>query len=492
MSSRKSHHEKLFSEYSKNQEKMFGAQTKLRQLTVLFAGCAVLYIILKVKQWRAQVPRNDHLIVDAVVVEIVEDDYAGAWAGPAGTLLIVLGVAMALVKLGFTATPAPMAAPRRQLQPAVDVLKHADKTERESILSLRKSDSTLAQPVTSASHLPSLAGGVGFQASPSLPIIGPPSNTSAALTGLRVQFADNTDRSGGPRQQPVVETELAKLGVTSLDRAIAGVKEWISVTCRSVVDDIAAVNHWFVERHRANFDCSHTLQELVPNSLAVAPQAPAGFGVMPAAQPAQPQFVTKAKELGNWRLAMLAQRFAGDEYDVAQQVELRLQLELLLDPSGTFLTSARPPPAELQERQQYVVQRLRTFASQRSLSSFRNDRGDAATWREGYPTDSQLLVHMLKLRFKPLEERIRLPHQPASSRSHDDLAIMLGSSGEPYFYVKYSLGSRTQTFQTRPGQDSLFEAFVFLIALVKHHHGGCFGNIDALDLNSLGLGRIIK
>ena len=483
MASRVSHHYKLFAEESQRREKEFGSQTKVRQLSVAFAFCGVLYAILKLKQWRAT-PKHEHVIVDSVIVEIVEDDNAGAWAGPAGALLLFIAVAIAVIKFRHSTAPQTAKASGglfneiEQFQGRKDVLQYAEASRASLALSKQNPQLRLNQTaplVTGIEQTTPLFYG-GPQGGP----------TNGGLGGLRVQYVE-PDRGGlgGQKHQPVVVTEMAKLGVLNAERSIAAAKEWLSALCRSIIEDITACNHWFVEKNMSNFDCQHSLDEIFQDPRVAPPTT--GFGAAAAPAPK----VTKAQALLGLRAQHMAQPCVADSYDVTQQVELRMAVEQLLDTTTTFLMPSRPSPSELQERQQYVMSRLRTFASQRSLQGFRNDRGDPTIWREGYPTDSQLLAHVLKHRHKSLEEHIRLPHQPPG-RGGDDLAIILGSSGEPYFYVKHSVGSRTQTFQTRPGQDSLFEAFVFLVAIVKVHHNGCFGSIDSLDLAALGLARIVS
>lgn len=449
---------------------MFGVQAKLLQLSFIFAVCAALYIVLKVKQWRATLPRNEHLIVDAVLVEIVEDDAAGAWASPVGALVVALASAMVLVKMGYTRTGAQSPEPRRHQQFDADALKHVATSaeEPESGLALKEAprapkdaDQRDKFPGQAAHKLWDAATGVQKTASLS------------RLSAMRVQFAEPGDRSTGPRPQVAV-TDLAKLGVSNVERAMYAARECVSAKCRSMVQEMDKVNGWLTKENAMHFDCSHTLQAEFGKVVSEKPAT--GFGVL--AQPQQVKTISKAERLANWRLEMLSQMrlnidgqpvatpYGVNVYDAAQHVELRQQLELQLDPSSTFLMSSVPLPSELQERQQYIVERIRTFATQRSLASFSNDRGDAMTWREGYPTDSQLIVHILKLRVEKLKDRVRLAHHlPARSRNQDDHAIMIGSSGEPYFFVKHTLGSVTQNFQTRPGQDSLFEALVFVVAI---------------------------
>jgi hypothetical protein len=467
-------------EYSNIQEQRFGSQTKLRQLTVVCALLSALYAILKAKQWRAQIPLNEHITVDGVVVEIIEDDNAAAWTGPAGSLLLLVLAAMICVKLRLglpRRTETPKLPPKPQHLP-VDALKEAAASPERELARLKRVPWMTVPDIrsdavesNSAEYYESSRAGAALSA------------------GFRVQMAS---LQAAP-QLPVMESELDKLGVSNVESAIAAVKDMVVQTCRTITNEISAVNDWFAKRGRADLDCNNTLQAVskaraVPTSMMSPLPVMGGFGAPLQPQQAPPR-VTKKEELNNWKLSVLSQlQRVDDPYDVPGYVERRLRLEILLDTCGTFLSSSRLQPDELQELQQYVAQRLQTFAApHRALVTFRNDRGDSTTWREGFPTDSQLLAHVLRLFFKCLEERIRLPHQVYSTRGHDDLTIVLGSSGEPYFYVKCTLGARTQTFKTRQGPDSFFEAFVYLVALGRKN-----GNMDAADIKCLSLDKIFK
>ncbi|EKG06416.1 hypothetical protein TCSYLVIO_002480 [Trypanosoma cruzi] len=73
-----------------------------------------------------------------------------------------------------------------------------------------------------------------------------------------------------------------------------------------------------------------------------------------------------------------------------------------------------------------------------------------------------------------------------------DLAIFVGDTGEPYFYVRYRSGPDDKTYATHQGVNSLFEALLIFAAIVRAYHNDSYGGIwGVMDLSQTGLLNVL-
>ncbi|KEG08109.1 hypothetical protein DQ04_07991040 [Trypanosoma grayi] len=311
--------------------------------------------------------------------------------------------------------------------------------------------------------------------------------------GIRVQYR------GGGEQQPAaqpVDSEWDSLGILSAERSLLKVRTWLSDLCHDLAEEMAACDRWFAEQQIGFFDCRHTLQEVIPVPQQSAPAATAGvgfgFGSASAAAPAAPAptALRKLEALLNERQRLAGQAQNVQNFDTISHLDQRLLLESKLDPSGTFPPASSPSVGEQQARRQYIIKRLRTFASQKTLASYKHNRGDADLWRDDLPTDAHLLIHIVRICVEGFANYVKFPHQPMNAQQ--DLALFVGDTGEPYFYVRYRNGTIDKTYATHQGSNSLFEALLIFAAIVRTYHNASYGGIwGVMDLSRTGLLRVL-
>lgn len=291
----------------------------------------------------------------------------------------------------------------------------------------------------------------------------------------------------------------AELGIFHLEEALQRTREWMSEVCRRLVDDVDQCNRWFNEHQIEAYDCHHSLQEMLPAPPPAPTMAPkltgwgGGFsGTAAVAPPAAPSLEPKLTALLREKAYCRQAQQGMQELDTALRYDQRLKLEAQLDVSGTFPSAAltRASNAELTATREYVVDRLRTFAKQRFLVSYNASGGDAEMWRSGYPCDAHLLLHVLRSSVKGLSEYVRFGYQTGTQTQ--DLALYVGDTGEPYFYVRFRQGSSETLLSTRQGPTSLMEAMLAFAAVIHTYYRDIFGGIrGTVDLAEVGLLKVV-
>ncbi|ESL08664.1 hypothetical protein TRSC58_03630 [Trypanosoma rangeli SC58] len=336
------------------------------------------------------------------------------------------------------------------------------------------STATLSGPAVTSS---STGGGAAFGG----PLVG------AAIAvgpsdGIRVQYLGGADKQTAA--QPV-ETEWTGLGILSAERSLLKARKWLSDLCQELAEETAVCDRWFAERQISSFDTMHCLQETVPLPRPPAP-ARLGFGSTNLLASTTPTVLRKLDALLNERQKLAGQAQNVQNFDAILHLDQRLSLEAKLDPSGTFPSASPLSVAEQQAQRQYIVKRLRSFASQKTLASYRHNHGDANLWRDGFPTDAHLLIHIVRVCVDGFANYVKFPHQPMNPQA--GLAIFVGDTGEPYFYVRYRSGANDKTYATHQGVNSLFEAVVIFAAIVRAYHNDSYGGIwGVMDLSRTGL-----
>ncbi|KAG5511141.1 hypothetical protein JKF63_07081 [Porcisia hertigi] len=308
---------------------------------------------------------------------------------------------------------------------------------------------------------------------------------------------------GSPTPAPASSSiPWAELGIFHLEEALQRTREWISDLCRRLIADVEQCDRWFSEHQIDAYDCHHSLQELLPALLP--PPQPVAMNAMPAmrwgsygAAPAPstapaPQYETKLaallREKGYCRQTQQGMR----GLDTALRYDQRLALEARLDVSGTFPSSAasRPSNADLTACREYVLERLQTFAKQRYLTSYDGGGGDVEAWRSGFPCDAHLLLHVLRTSVKGLSEYVLFGYQ--TGMQSPDLALYVGDTGEPYFYVRLRQGSSETLLSTRQGPTSLLEAILAFAAVVHVYYRDVYGGVRrTVDLKEVGLLKVV-
>lgn len=367
---------------------------------------------------------------------------------------------------------------------------------------------------------------------------------SNGATGIAVRYGVEGGQEGKSRHAvQTASAELAALGVGNTDRSIMKLKEWISQLCKSAIDDIDKCDAWFAAQRIKTFDCSNPLSDLfdvVPSGVAApaaggfgapaaggfgapagggfgAPATGGGFGA-PAAggfgapagggfgAPAAGGFggqrqtggfggsqatverVKKSVCLERERSKVQCQQ-AGDmsKIELLTKLDLRLSLERILDISITFpsTSSVDAPPAAIGRRQRGILNRLRTFATQPSFSSFRSSSEDP-----DIPADPYLIAHFLRTKCTALAPYIQLAYHSSSYQSKD-IVLYIGGNGEPCFFVKHRHGGQEKTMRTTEGVNSLFEGLLLFFAVVRRYYRGSYGNVEGVvDLQQLKLDGI--
>ncbi|EKF38603.1 hypothetical protein MOQ_001191 [Trypanosoma cruzi marinkellei] len=304
--------------------------------------------------------------------------------------------------------------------------------------------------------------------------------------GIRVQYLGGAEKQSAA--QPV-DTEWAGLGILSAERSILKARRWLSDLCQELAEETAACDRWFAERQINSFDTTHCLQEIIPGP---RPSTSAGIGVgLPTLlSSTTPAVLRKLDALLNERQKIASQAQNVQNFDVILHLDQRISLEAKLDPSGTFPSASPLSVAEQQAQRQYVIKRLRAFASQKTLASYRHNHGDADVWREGFPTDAHLLIHIVRVCVDGFANYVKFLHQPMNPQQ--DLAIFVGDTGEPYFYVRYRSGPDDKTYATHQGVNSLFEALLIFAAIVRAYHNDSYGGIwGVMDLSQTGLLNVL-
>ncbi|EAN94377.1 hypothetical protein C3747_317g7 [Trypanosoma cruzi] len=300
--------------------------------------------------------------------------------------------------------------------------------------------------------------------------------------GIRVQYLGGAEKQSAA--QPV-DTEWAGLGILSAERSILKARRWLSDLCQELMEETAACDRWFAERQISSFDTTHCLHETIPGPRP-SNSAGVGVGLPTPLSSTTPAVLRKLDALLNERQKLAGQAQNVQNFDVILHLDQRLSLEAKLDPSGTFPTASPLSVAEQQAQRQYVIKRLRAFASQKTLASYRHNHGDADVWREGFPTDAHLLIHIVRVCVDGFANYVKFLHQPMNPQQ--DLAIFVGDTGEPYFYVRYRSGPDDKTYATHQGVNSLFEALLIFAAIVRAYHNDSYGGIwGVMDLSQTGL-----
>ncbi|ORC84840.1 uncharacterized protein TM35_000401070 [Trypanosoma theileri] len=507
--------------------KVYGRGAKRFHLKVLAATSAVMYVVTRIAA--SMYPKSvTHAWVDDVLVEVVEDDAMESlcvilrWIFLGSMFLLVLltfkkgkrqtlqprrdahvgvnglprtkgwsapfssiAVPAATVLGGLPRIPAPItsAVVEAQEQRQEQRQQHPIRSEAEldEFLMSKKleGDKEAELTVTASAPTGSAFTAAGFSA----PLVGGGIPTGPS-DGIRVQYSSGVDQR--PASQPV-DTEWAGLGILNAERSLLKVRKWLSDVCQDLADEIAACDRWFAEHRISSFDSRHSLQETIP-----VPQTPPAPGVsfaLPATNPnltAATTTLRKLDALVNERKKLTGQAQNVQNFDTISHLNQRLALEAKLDLGSTFPLTSSLSVAELQARRQYIIKRIRTFASQKTLTSYKHSRGDVDTWRDEFPTDAHLLIHIVRVCVDGFANYVKFPHQPMNQQQ--DLALFVGDTGEPYFYVRYRSGPVDKTYATHKGIVSLFEALLIFAAIVRTYHNASYGGIwGVMDLSRTGL-----
>lgn len=285
----------------------------------------------------------------------------------------------------------------------------------------------------------------------------------------------------------------ADLGIRNTDAALHRMREWMSDVCRRVVEEVQQCDDWFHQQQISAFDCHHSLQELIA---VTAPPQPAvssyGWGAATGttAALAAPQFETKLAALLREKEVCRQNQQSLRDLDTTLRYEQRLSLEAKLDLGSFFPSSIVLSSSEMTARQDYILSRLHTFAKQRYLASFSNSGGDPDTWQRGFPCDAHILLHVLRASVEGFSDHVRFGYQ--TTAQPEDLAIYVGDTGEPYFYVRHRHDDVDALFSTRQGPTSLLEAVLVFAAVVHAYHGDVYGGLrGSMDLKKAGLLRVV-
>lgn len=336
------------------------------------------------------------------------------------------------------------------------------------------------------------------------PFLGPTGGGLTADGSLHVRYHQHGGSSGGARGQgldgAVTERDWEGLGIHNLDHALVRTREWVSDLCRRLITEVEESDRWFNANGVEAYSCGHSLREALQVSVPPPAQTrtTAGWGTgssflnMQPVQPQQPSVQTITKQQALVEHRALIQRGDSRSFDTILRLDQRIALEAKLDVTGTFPESARLSNAELCARQQYVLQRLRTFAKQRTLAAYRHNGGDTDTWREGFPLDAHLLLHVVRTSVEGMGSYVRFGYQGSSDKTQD-LAIYIGDTGEPYFYVRYRGPAQDRLYATRTGVFSLFEAVLAFAAIIHVYHNDTYGGIrGTMDLKRASLMKVLR
>lgn len=173
-------------------------------------------------------------------------------------------------------------------------------------------------------------------------------------------------------------------------------------------------------------------------------------------------------------------------------IDLRLQLDALLDIEGTFPPTIPSKPQDKSRRQSYVAQRVATLAASSGLAAFNFFGGDAERWNTSLPSDALIVVHIL--RHRALRGMVRLAHEPAKEK---ELSLCVGHTGyAPCFFVRYANPPEVPYKEFHPAansKDGLYHAVLMLIAVIANKHKGSYGTLASgvVDLQQLKMDKIV-
>ena len=313
----------------------------------------------------------------------------------------------------------------------------------------------------------------------------------------RMQVKFGIDSRGVETNVAATDSEWALLGVRDAELSSIRIAEWISKALHAVSGEIDRCNRWFAEKQLSAFDCSNSLSDLF--SVHSASSAPTWGSSTTAAQHAK---VDKMQCLKNEKQKLQQQPHNLDVYEMIVHIDLRLKLEILLDVSKTFDpgrggrsggAGSNAYESEATRRQTYAIRRIKSLGSQSTLNGFHAAGGEPEVWSEEYPIDAHLVTHVLAHQYPAFARHVKLPHQHMTDRR--DLAIFVGSVGEPYFYVKYRNppAQPEKVFHTKQGPDSMFQALLIFVALIAKYHDNAYGGVfGVVDLEQLGLGNVVR
>ena len=173
-------------------------------------------------------------------------------------------------------------------------------------------------------------------------------------------------------------------------------------------------------------------------------------------------------------------------------IDLRLQLDALLDIEGTFPPTIPSKSADKSRRQTYVAQRIATLAASSNLAAFNFFGGDADRWSAALPSDPLIVMHIL--RHRAFRGMVRLAHEPAKER---ELSLCVGHTGvAPCFFVRYANPPEVPYKEFHPAANSregLFHAVLMLVAIIANKHRGSYGTLatGVVDLQQLKITNIV-
>lgn len=523
---RRSHCQRILEIERERRQSSHGRTARLTQLSCATAALLALFVFMSYRRWRHPTPVS-HAWIDEVLVEVLEDNWADAMREVVMWLCVACGSVLTALTLcttpltsgsapsdlqaqepsvmqqnGFVPQPSTLAASGARVPAATTATAVAAGCREDGEASSRpvRHANALDEFLTRVSRTtpsvdPTRAGAGGV--APSLRTSFAPSVAELGATtegGIAVSYdgvsADRAGGSGGSSSttsgQHLSDADWAALSIFHVDAALQRTREFLSDVCSRLINDVECCDRWLSERHLQAYDCNHSLQEVLPAPPTTT--SVTGFGVLSApAQPSAP--LTKLSAIVEEKRRI--QQSAGQDFDVVLRFDQRLALEGRLDVTSTFPQTAPLPNVDLAARQQYNVRRLRTFAKQRTLASYQHGGGDPETWRPGFPCDAHLLLHVLRTAVEGMSHCVRFGYQ--RSANPQDLAIYVGDTGEPYFYVRYRSPAMERLYATRPGPQSLMEAMLVFVAVVQVHHHGVYSNIHGtIDLKRAGMQKLLK
>ncbi|CCW71247.1 unnamed protein product [Phytomonas sp. Hart1] len=287
------------------------------------------------------------------------------------------------------------------------------------------------------------------------------------------------------------DVDWLSFGVRDPEHALFRLREWVRDICSRLNSEIEQCDQWLASQELTAFDCNHSLQETLSVKLpSAAMPSPSFTWGQPQTLQQQPlQQVQKQELILSERQKL--QRSVPQNFNVISYYNQRLALEKRLDVTRTLPQGTVASNSELAARQHYVVSRLGMLAKSKKLLSYKHNSGDTDTWREGFPCDAHILLHVIRNSVEGMEGYIRLGFH--SSTQTQDLAICVGDTGEPYFYVRYRTQTTDQRLTPYPGPNSLFESLLIYTAIIHRYHHDVYGGIrGTVDLKRTGLINILK
>jgi hypothetical protein len=382
----------------------------MQHLAVLIVVAALTFAISRVKLYR--LASTAHITEEiGLELDVTESDALAEWTSTiAGyTLLIALTLLGAVSVMKDDPMPLPL--------PVVD--RPAALLHSRALV-----DCNGGRPVERGSAQPRVSGPTDtFERR----IAAPPQRVAFRLGGDTCSGQSGRD---GDENQAVSE------------RAIMAAQRFLAQLCHDVASAIDVADSAMrslspSEGH--HFTCDNVLKEIFP---------------IPGVQ----LQLEKAACLLNERAKLVARMQQGRDLQgiYAQRRECekhiagidgRLSVEEFLDVTTSFDCSGD------RLLRAYVCERIRHFSSPQKFRSFDNLRGDRESWRPGFPSDSQLLSHLLVKKELAVHSNKRIPVGKTA-------VLAIGSTGDPYFFVKYRRGAHEVILRPPPGEKSLFEALV--------------------------------